>query len=145
MCLLLQYRPASHWLHSGFSATTKRRLVLISLCAWKSLEALKGGVAAVLPAPSIPPCPSGHASRAPGAVSAVDDGVVGGIHRAEVVLGLFHDATALAHRRGSPRPPQGAAGPEHLSHLHPEPGSSHKLCPPFELVSDWGRALRRGL
>lgn len=31
-------RPASHWLHSGFSATTNRRLVLVSLCAWNSLE-----------------------------------------------------------------------------------------------------------
>lgn len=31
-------RPTSHWLQSGFSATTNRRLVLVSLCAWNSLE-----------------------------------------------------------------------------------------------------------
>lgn len=36
-------RPASHWLHSGFSATTNRRLVLVSLCAWNSLEGRSEG------------------------------------------------------------------------------------------------------
>lgn len=50
-------RPASHWLHSGFSATTKRRLVLVTLCAWNSLEAAqKGGAVSFSP-----PLPSGLA------------------------------------------------------------------------------------
>lgn len=115
-------RPASHWLQSGFSATTKRRLVFVSLCAWNSLEAGREGgalrLAPPLPAGALSPpraaptrqAPVRAASHpllrsrsppAPGAVSAVDDGVVGGVHRPEVVLGLFHDAAALA-RLGAP-------------------------------------------
>ena len=46
-------RPPSHWLHRGFSATTKRRLVLVSLCAWNSLEAVRKGGALRL-APPLP-------------------------------------------------------------------------------------------
>lgn len=40
--------------------------------------------------------PTPLALPVPAAVSAVDDGVIGRVHRAEVVLGLFHDAAALA-------------------------------------------------
>lgn len=35
------------------------------------------------------------ATQVPAAVSAVNDGVIGRVHRAEVVLSLFHDAAAL--------------------------------------------------
>ena len=46
------------------------------------------------PAITLRPGPSGPLP-APGAVSTVDDGVVGGVHRPEVVLRLFHDTAAL--------------------------------------------------
>lgn len=64
-------RPASHWLQSGFSATTNRRLVLVSLCAWNSLEGGSGAEpwrfaplshrpahTRCRPRPSDVPCPS---------------------------------------------------------------------------------------
>lgn len=142
-------RPASHWLHIGFSATTKRRLVLVSLCAWKSLEtAQKGGAPRFAP-PSAPPRPAPLASswRAPGTVSAVDDGVVGGVHRTEVVLGLFHDAAALAHLRVPFGLRRVCEGPERLSPTptHPEPRPAVSLALPLGSVSDWERALRRGI
>lgn len=41
------------------------------------------------------------ALQVPAAVSAVDDGIIGRVHRAEVVLGLFHDAAALARLRAA--------------------------------------------
>lgn len=68
--------------------------------------------------------------RAPGAVSAVDDGVVGGVHRPEVVLSLFHDAAALA-RLGAPLGLRGVCGaqsasapPVHPGQLRPQPRSA---------------------
>lgn len=92
-------RPASHWLHSGFSATTKRRLVLVSLCAWKSLQGAGEAAPRGWPRPGRSPAPTPPLTpplASPGAVSAVDDGVVGGVHRAEVVLGLLHHAAAFS-------------------------------------------------
>lgn len=67
-------RPASHWLHSGFSATTKSRLVLVSLCAWNSLEAAQKGGAlrcspplrpglAPRPRPQAPPPPQSRSHQ----------------------------------------------------------------------------------
>lgn len=160
-------RPASHWLHSGFSATTKRRLVLVSLCAWNSLGAAQRGgrwgsprpqpgprppphgparcgrsnAAPVatprpLPAATLPPLapaprPCGRLRSAlpsaPGAVATVDDGVVRVVHRAEEVLGLFHNAAALA-RLGAPLGLRRVCeGPERLApplHLGTEAGLS---------------------
>lgn len=100
-----------------------------------------------LPAPPVPLPP------APGAVSAVDDGVVGGVHRPEVVLGLFHDAAALA-RLGAALGLRGICeGPERLSPT-PTPWNLSGFCcsqpksrPPFGvgLWVDRGGVLTRGL
>lgn len=93
------------------------------------------------PRPAAPPSGS---PPAPGAVAAVDDGVVGGVHRPEVVLGLFHDAAALA-RLGISLGLRGVCeGPERLS---PTPSPWNPLGPRRRSAevppSPWGRSLRR--